>query len=149
MEMTLMTDNMGEMAAGAQGGYPPTPGDTLLFENDRVRVWSMTLPPHGMFDLHQHHNDHIVIWPDPGRAEAQEVGDPDWSISQEAEAGFVLFKTVGNSGPMTPHRIRNLEDHAVTHYIVELVSEESPSPTTLPSVTNGHGSQIDARTRLE
>lgn len=126
--------------------YPPTPGDTLIFENDRVRVWSMTLPPGGMFGFHQHHHDHIVIWPDAGRAEAQELGDPNWSISQTAEAGFVLFKTVGHQQPLTPHRIRNLEDHPVTHYIVELVSERSPSATALPGQTNARGSQIDART---
>lgn len=141
-----MPDGAPENTVPTQDGYPPTPGDTLLFENDRVRVWSMTLLPQGIFDFHEHHHDHIVIWPNPGRAEAQELGDPHWSISQKAEAGFVLFKTVGSSGPLTPHRIRNLEDHTVTHYIIELVSEESPSSTALPSVTNDRGSQIDTRT---
>lgn len=125
--------------------YPPTPGDTLIFDNDRVRVWTMTLPPGGMFDFHQHHHDHLVIWPDAGRAEAQELGDPQWSISQTAERGFVLFKTVGHTEPLTPHRIRNLEDHPVTHYIIELISETSPSPVALPSETNDRGSQIDRR----
>ena len=52
--------------------YPPTPGDTLLFENDRVRVWSMTLEPHGVFDFHQHHHDHVVVWPDAGKARNDE-----------------------------------------------------------------------------
>ena len=32
---------------------PTAPGDTLIFENDRVRIWSMTLEPGGMFDFHQ------------------------------------------------------------------------------------------------
>lgn len=125
--------------------YPPTPGDTLVFENDRVRVWSMTLPPHGMFDYHQHFHDHVILWPDAGRAEAQILGDDDWYISQTAEPGFVLFKTVGSSGPLTPHRIRNLEDHAVTHYIIELISEDSPSEVELPGVTNERGHAIDSR----
>src|SRR5690349_24000436 len=116
--------------------YPSSPGDTLVFENDRVRVWSMTLEANGgMFDFHQHHHDHLILWPDAGRAEAQELDDPDWSISQTARPGFVAFKTVGSSGPLTPHRIRNLEDHPVTHYIVELMSEPSPSTEPLPSVT--------------
>jgi hypothetical protein len=127
--------------------YPATPGDTLVFENDRVRVWSMTLPPHGMFDFHQHFHDHVILWPDAGRAEAQELGDPEWSISQTAEAGFVAFKAVGSSGPLAPHRIRNLEDRPVTHYIVELISEPSPSAEPLPTVTNDRGSQVDARLR--
>jgi hypothetical protein len=119
--------------------YPPTPGDTLLFENEQVRVWSMTLQPGGMFDFHQHHFDHVVLWPDPGRAQGQDLGEADWTISQTAEAGFVMFKTVGSDKPLQPHRIRNLEDYAVTHFIVELLGE-SPSRVELPAVHNGRGS---------
>ena len=120
--------------------YPPTPGDTLIFENDRVRVWSMTLEANGgMFDFHQHHHDHLILWPHAGRAEAQELGDDEWTVKQEAQPGFCLFKTVGRGGPMRPHRIRNLEDHPVTHYIVELISETSPSETTLPAEMNDRG----------
>lgn len=120
--------------------YPPTPGDTLIFENDRVRVWSMTLEADGgMFDFHQHHHDHLVLWPDPGKAEAQELGDESWGVRQTAESGFCMFKTVGSDGPMTPHRIRNRGTTAVTHYIVELVGEPSPSPVTLDAQTNDRG----------
>lgn len=120
--------------------YPPTPGDTLVFENDRVRVWSMTLEANGgTFDFHQHHHDHLVLWPDAGRAEAQELGDEGWEVKQEAQPGFCLFKTVGTGGSMPPHRIRNLGDRPVTHYIIELISERSPSPTTLPAETNDRG----------
>jgi hypothetical protein len=121
--------------------YPPTPGDTLLFENDRVRVWSMTLQPGGIFDFHQHHLDHVVIWPDAGRAQGQDLGDENWGISQNATPGFVLYKTVGTEKPLVPHRIRNLEDYAVTHYIIELV-EPSPSAVELPWVHNDRGSFI-------
>ncbi|GAA0462073.1 hypothetical protein Ade02nite_16740 [Paractinoplanes deccanensis] len=103
------------------------PGDKLLFENDRVRVWAMTLAGDGgMYDFHQHHHDHVVIWPDAGTAQAQQLGDDDWGLTQQAEPGFVLFKTVGTGEPLTPHRIRNAGPATVTHYIVELL-EPSPS----------------------
>lgn len=125
-------------AAQNSEDYPPTPGDTLIFENDRVRVWTMTLPPGGMFDFHQHHHDHVIIWPDAGKAEAQVLGTDEWR-GQDADAGFVLFKTVGSTQPLTPHRIRSLEDHPVTHYIVELISETSPSLVELPEVINDRG----------
>lgn len=118
--------------------YPPTPGDTLLFENDRVRVWSMTLEPGGMFDFHQHHRDHVLIWPDAGRVQGQDLGEDEWGISQNAEPGFVLYKTVGRDKPLVPHRIRNLETYAVTHYIVELL-DPSPSAIELPMVHNDRG----------
>lgn len=123
--------------------YPSAPGDTLVFENDRVRVWSMTLEPGGMFDFHQHHYDHVVLWPDSGQAVGQNLGDPDWGISQVAEPGFVLFQTVGTAEPLTPHRIRNVGDTAVTHYIIELISERSPSEKRLPGETNGRGTFVD------
>lgn len=120
--------------------FPSTPGDTLIFENDRVRVWSMTLAANGgVFDFHQHHYDHLILWPDAGRAEAQEYGDNGWTTSQTAEPGFCFFKTVGRSGPMTPHRIRNLDDEPSTHYIIELISEQSPSLSTQPAETNDRG----------
>jgi len=129
--------------------FPTAPGDTLVFENDRVRVWSMTLAANGgIYDFHQHEHDHVILWPDAGRAQAMQYGDEGWTISQVAEAGFVMFKTVGTGGPMLPHRIKNLEDHPVTHYIVELISEQSPSPVTLPTETNGRGSTSNPRMSL-
>ncbi|BBH70000.1 hypothetical protein ACTI_66850 [Actinoplanes sp. OR16] len=103
------------------------PGDRLLFENDRVRVWQMTLTGDGgMYDFHQHHHDHVVIWPDAGTAQAQQLGDQDWGLTQQADPGFVLYKTVGSEAPLTPHRIRNAGPDTVTHYIVELLD---PSPS--------------------
>ncbi len=118
---------------------PPTPGDTLLFENDRVRVWAMTLEGNGgMFDYHQHFHDHVVIWPHAGRAQAQQLGDPDWGLTQEADPGFVLYKTVGNQAPLTPHRIRNIGTETVVHYVVELL-DPSPSASEQPWAWNQHG----------
>lgn len=43
---------------------------------------------------------------------------------------------------MPPHRIRNIEDYEVTHYVIELVGEPSPSELPLPAVTNGLGESI-------
>lgn len=117
---------------------PSTPGDTLVFENDRIRVWSMTLSPNGSFGWHQHHHDFLILWPQAGRAQAQLYGDEDWTISQEAEAGYCLFKTVGKQGPLEPHRIQNLEGQENTHYIIELL-DPSPSERTETAVTNDRG----------
>jgi beta-alanine degradation protein BauB len=130
------------------GETEPTsdPGDTLLFENDRVRVWSMTLPPHGTYEFHQHFHDHLIIWPEAGRAVAQQLGDEGWPLSQEVESGFVAFKTVGARGPLVPHRIRNVEDRTVTHYIVELIEYLSPSSGPEPAQTNDRGVMFDTRT---
>lgn len=134
------TAEMSEMTDAADfRACPPAPGDTLVFENDRVRVWSMTLGPNGVFDYHQHHHDHLIIWPDAGRVQGQNLGDDAWGISQTAEPGFTMFKTVGSSLPLTPHRVRNLDARSVTHYIIEFL-DDSPSPVELDMVTNGRGS---------
>ena len=36
-------------------------GDTLLFENDRVRVWSMTLEPGEQSAVHEHPLDYVMV----------------------------------------------------------------------------------------
>jgi len=119
--------------------FSSNPGNELIFENDRVRVWAMTLEGGETCDFHQHHFDHLVLWPESGSSQGQDYGDPDWRVAQEAERGFAFFRTVGRGGPLPPHRMRNLEDHPMTHYIVELISEESPSAGPLPHETNGRG----------
>ncbi|MHA6622482.1 hypothetical protein [Pseudonocardia sp. DLS-67] len=119
--------------------FSPDVGTEVVFENDRVRVWAMTLGAGETCEFHQHHFDHLVLWPEPGRSQGQEYGATGWPITQEAERGFAFFRTVGRDGPLPPHRMRNLEDHPVTHYIVELISEESPSAGSLPHQTNGRG----------
>ena len=36
-------------------------GDTLLFENDRVRVWSLTLQPGEESAVHEHPHDYVMV----------------------------------------------------------------------------------------
>jgi hypothetical protein len=52
-----------------------------------------------------------------------------------------MFKTVGSSGPIAPHRIRNLEDFAVTHFVIELL-DVSASTTELPAERNDRGHHV-------
>lgn len=129
---------MSEASPGTGSGpYPSAPGDTLLFENAQVRVWSFTLEPGVPSPFHQHHHDHIVLWPKPGRAEAHEIGGEEWSLVQVAQSGFVSFRTAREPNLPPPHRIRNTGPERNTHYVVELLE---PSPVELPPVqVNGRG----------
>ncbi|MBB5137889.1 hypothetical protein HNP84_007642 [Thermocatellispora tengchongensis] len=133
-----MREGSGHREGSGDKVYSGAPGDTLLFENDRVRVWSMTLEPGQAVDYHQHHHDHVVLWPDAGQAQANELGSEEWGLVQNAEPGFVLYRTVGHTAPLTPHRIRNVGSNTVTHYIIELL-ETSPSAEAHPWVSNGRG----------
>lgn len=118
---------------------PTDPGDELVFANDRVRVWAMNLGPGEAIFFHAHQHDHLILWPQAGRARAHDIDEEDWVHVQEAEKNFAFFKTVGRGNALKPHRLLNLEDHPVTHYIIELISEESPSDVELPAESNGRG----------
>jgi hypothetical protein len=36
-------------------------GDTILFENDRVRIWELELPPGGDSNVHEHELDYVLV----------------------------------------------------------------------------------------
>jgi hypothetical protein len=113
-------------------------GSTVLFENDRVRVWEMILQPGAHCEYHQHHHDHVILYAETASMRGQELGDADWGIIQDTQPGFVLYRTVGSGGPLKPHRLKNLSGFPVTHYIVEML-ETSPSPTVQPWQHNDRG----------
>lgn len=126
------------MSAVGQEQYGSTVGSTVLFENDRVRVWEMILQPGEHCEYHQHHSDHVIIYGQTATMRGQELGDDGWGIIQDTEPGFVLYRTVGHQAPLTPHRLKNLTDEPVTHFIVELL-ETSPSATDQPWQHNDRG----------
>jgi len=122
--------------------HQPNPGDTLLFENERVRVWSMTVEPGSHGDYHSHQHDHVLIWPVEGRSMGQLLGQEAPTRVQNARPGFVAFKTVGREHGLHPHRLHNLEGYATTHYIVELL-DASPSPGEQNYEFNDRGEMYD------
>ena len=36
-------------------------GDTIVFENERVRIWELNLPPGADSNVHQHELDYILV----------------------------------------------------------------------------------------
>ena len=109
---------------------PDQVGTTVLFENDRVRVWEMTLEPGETCALHRHRHDYLMIYPDAalGRSSSR-------SRLERVEAGLVAFATVGAEG-LPPHQITNAGESRSTHYIVELLGP-SAAATTQPVAHNG------------
>jgi beta-alanine degradation protein BauB len=120
--------------------HQPNPGDTLLFENERVRIWSMTIEPGTPGDWHSHQHDHILLWPAAGKSKGQLWGQETPGITQDAEDDFVAYKAVGDG--LVPHRLHNVDDHTTRHYIIELL-EPSPYPEEGPYITNGRGQSHD------
>ena len=105
-------------------------GTSVLFENDRVRVWEMTLEPGETCDLHRHRHDYLMIYPDAalGRSSSR-------SRLERIEPGLVAFATVGVDG-LPPHQITNAGESRSTHYVIELLGP-SAAATAQPVAHNG------------
>jgi len=78
-------------------------GTRLLFENDRVRVWELDLPPGGKSDVHRHDVDYVIVQLEGDRIGA--VPEPDTQgkytdyVEGEVHPGRVIY--VGRGGVET------------------------------------------------
>lgn len=109
-------------------------GTTLLFENDRVRVWEMTLAPGQACVPHRHAHDYLMLYPAPARMSSGHAGQ---EVVQQLEAGMVAYRTVGAAG-LDLHAITNIGEGESTHFIVELLGPSSAA-TSQPPEHNGRG----------
>ena len=102
-------------------------GSELLFENDRVRVWSMTLQPGETSTYHRHENDYLFVYTTPSTISSQ-VGDID-GPTRNFHDGYVQYTEVG---PGIEHSITNVAESLHHQIIVEIkgvsMSETSHSP---------------------
>jgi len=71
-------------------------GTTLLFENDRVRVWELRLEPGQRSDLHHHASDYVMV---------QLAGDEiaaEFEPDSEDAFGGASFPDRTIQGPVSP-----------------------------------------------
>ncbi|MEM7139832.1 MAG: hypothetical protein AAF548_02295 [Actinomycetota bacterium] len=71
-------------------------GTTLLFENDRVRVWELRLAPGERSDLHHHAHDYVMV---------QLAGDQvaaEFEPDSEDAFGGATFPDRTITGPVSP-----------------------------------------------
>jgi len=106
-------------------------GGELLFENDRIRVWSMTLAPGESCEYHRHDHDYVYCYTTPSRIAVQRSGEPD-SV-QEYDKHFVQYTAVGEG---IEHRITNVNDITHNQILIELKGP-SDSATPQPPQNNG------------
>ena len=103
-------------------------GTSVLFENDRVRVWEMALEPGTSSAFHQHHYDYVVIY--TGDSELEIAFDGQEPYRRSFDSGYVGYFVVGAVG--TPHRITNVDDEPHHHFIVELLGPSASDRELLP-----------------
>jgi hypothetical protein len=107
-------------------------GTELLFENERVRVWDMTLEPGQSSELHQHLNDYVFAYVTPTLLESKWPGQEPRTRS--FDDGYVQFNVVGKAG-MT-HQVTNVGDQTHRQILVELLGP-SASEETQETQSNG------------
>lgn len=75
-------------------------GTRVLFEDDNVRIWEMTLEPGEWTDLHRHDHDYYLIV-DSGDLVAgvvpEGLGPMDWFVGKIPEQGNTVFVPKGGT----------------------------------------------------
>ncbi len=94
-------------------------GTSILFENDRIRVWEMTLDIGEGSGFHQHMNDYVFVYVTPSEIDFREPGKKPVRLS--CDDGFVQYNVVGRAG--MAHEIANAGSMKHRQIIVELLGE--------------------------
>ncbi len=109
-------------------------GTELLFENDRLRVWDMTLAPGEASEVHKHVQDYLFVYATPGNnLEVREEGREPWRRS--FEDGYVQYTVVGKDG-LVPHQLANVGEATHRQLLVEFL-RPSEAREPLEPETNG------------
>jgi oxalate decarboxylase/phosphoglucose isomerase-like protein (cupin superfamily) len=94
-------------------------GDRVVFENDRVRIWELELPPGADSNIHRHDLDYILVVLGGDRVAAVQEPDTGSSLPPYFEAdvtpGSVVFVERGGI-----EIARNVGREPYTEFIIEL-----------------------------
>jgi hypothetical protein len=102
-------------------GNPLGPiGTKVLFENDMIRVWDITLGPKGHQPLHQHHHPYLVVPLTEGKAMMR------WEDGTTRELNDVIGTVIWRGDPGLPHELFNLGDAESKSILVEMKAGAKP-----------------------
>ncbi len=91
-------------------------GDRILFENEVVRVWIVSLEPGAVQPWHQHHLPYLIVPLTPGKSE---IENEDGTIRRpEEKPGDAIWREKGEV-----HQLRNAADWPYQNILVELKSD--------------------------
>jgi beta-alanine degradation protein BauB len=69
-------------------------GDRIVFENDRVRIWELVIPPGADSNIHEHELDYILVILGGDRVAAVQEPDTRSSFPEYFEADVVPGQAV-------------------------------------------------------
>lgn len=99
----------------SKAGNPLGPiGTKVLFENERVRVWSVELPGKGHQPLHEHEHPYLIVPLTEG------TGLMRWEDGREREIVDVIGNVVYRDAGGGPHELFNREDTPFHSILIEL-----------------------------
>ena len=89
------------------------PGTSVLFENDRVRVWEMKVPPGGAMPEHTHELPYFYVVVDGAK---MRIGDHSW----HPDEGDAEFYEIESGKPKQDPRMVNEGQTTHREIVVEL-----------------------------
>lgn len=100
---------------------PPTDlvGTSLMFENERVRVWDLALAPGESLEKHVHRTDYFFIVESAGLIRFADPDNPDDFFDLQFTEGEVEFIAVKGEGKID-NRLTNIGDKHHRNYVIEL-----------------------------
>jgi mannose-6-phosphate isomerase-like protein (cupin superfamily) len=69
-------------------------GDRIVFENDRVRIWEITIPPGADSNIHRHDLDYVLVILGGDRVAAAQEDDTESTLPPYFEADVVPGQAV-------------------------------------------------------
>ncbi len=100
-------------------GYSDRIGTSLVYADDRVRIWLLDLEPGEESGLHEHPCDYVYVALTAGRTETV-LADGRRMAATDAVGDAVRHV----AGP--PHSLRNVGESRYSNVIVELLEPSGP-----------------------
>ena len=93
-------------------------GTQLLFENERIRVWDLSLAPGEWLETHRHRTDFCFIVAQGGHLQHANPNDPQDRHEVNYATNQVVFIPVGPEGALH-QRLTNIGDAPYQNYVIE------------------------------
>jgi hypothetical protein len=96
-------------------------GTRVMFENDRVRVWDLSLAPGEQLGKHIHRNNYFFIVESGGLIRFADPENPSDYNDVQFQDDQVTFRAVGPEGKID-NRLENIGTKHHRNYVIELKS---------------------------
>jgi hypothetical protein len=93
-------------------------GTRLLFENDRVRVWDLSLAPGESLEKHVHRLDYVILVESGGLLRSGDATNPKSDRDIPFRDDQVEFRQV--TGSKVDNRLTNIGTKRHRNYVIEL-----------------------------